>query len=63
MKKTTAAEYAANVADSEPIEKVEKEIDDLKANSPTVKSAVIPPYPPRGKGRGERSFLFRISQA
>lgn len=40
MEKTTAAEYAANVADSEPIEKVEKEIDDLKANSPTVKSAV-----------------------
>ena len=40
MEDVTAAEYAANVADSEPIEKVEKEINELKTNSPTVKSAV-----------------------
>ena len=36
----SAAEYAANVADKEPIEGVAKEVDFLKENSPSVKSAV-----------------------
>lgn len=36
----SAAEYAANVADKEPIQKVKVEVDFLKENSPSVKSAV-----------------------
>lgn len=36
----SAAEYAANVADKEPIQRVEKEIEFVKENSPSVKSAV-----------------------
>lgn len=39
-KETTAAEYAANMADFEPIEQVSEEIAFLKANSPSVKAAV-----------------------
>lgn len=39
-KETTAAEYAASMADFEPIEQVSEEIAFLKANSPSVKSAV-----------------------
>lgn len=38
--KTTAAEYAASMADSEPIKKVSEEIDFLKENAPSVKEAV-----------------------
>ena len=40
MEKGTAAEYAANTADSEPIEQVSEEIAYIKANSPRVKAAV-----------------------
>ena len=40
MERTTAAEYAANMADFEPIEQVSEEISFLKANSPSVKAAV-----------------------
>lgn len=40
MEKGTAAEYAANMADSEPIEQVSEEIAYIKANSPSVKEAI-----------------------
>lgn len=39
-KETTAAEYAASMADFEPIEQVSEEIAFLKANSPSVRAAV-----------------------
>lgn len=40
MEKISAAEYAANMADFEPIEEVSEEIAFLKANSPSVKEAI-----------------------
>lgn len=39
-KETTAAEYAASMADFEPIEQFSEEIAFLKANSPSVRAAV-----------------------
>ena len=40
MEKGSAAEYAASMADFEPIEQISEEIAFLKANSPSVKAAV-----------------------